>query len=111
MRQTDRKAAAAAYKERKVAPGLYAVRHAAAGLCWVGHARDLATIWNRLSFTLRHGDHPNPQLQSLWNEGRGEGFVFEELERLDEDMLASARDRALKERLAHWVVARNALKI
>jgi hypothetical protein len=30
---------------------------------------------------------------------------------LDEDMLASAQDRTLKERLAYWVVALNALKI
>lgn len=111
MRQTDRKAAAAAYKERKVAPGIYAVRHPAAGLCWVGQARDLATIWTRTSFTLRHGGHPNAHLQSLWSEQRGEGFAFAELERLDDDMLASAQDRALKERLAHWVVALNALKV
>lgn len=111
MREMDRKAAAAAYKERKVAAGLYAVRHVSAGLCWVGQARDLATIWNRTSFTLRHGGHRNARLQSLWNERRGEGFSFEELERLEQDMLASAEDRALKERLAHWVVALNALKI
>ena len=111
MRQMDRKTATAAYKERKVAPGFYAVRHASAGLCWVGQARDLATIWNRTSFTLRHGGHPNARLQSLWNEQRGEGFAFEEVERLDPDMLASAQDRALKERLAHWVVALSALKI
>ena len=107
----DRRAAAAAYKERKVVPGIYAVRCSAAGLCWVGQALDLATICNRVLFMLRHGAHPNRLLQATWSERRGEGFLCEPLERLDEEIPAFARDRALKERLAHWAAALSATKI
>ena len=107
----DRKAAVAAYKERKVTPGVYVVRCRAAGLSWVGQAADLATIWNRVSFMLRQGAHPSRSLQSTWNERRGEGFLCEPLERLDEDTPAFARDRALSERLAHWAAALPATKI
>jgi len=107
----DRKAAAAAYKERKVAPGVYVIRCPAAGLCWVGQAQDLSTIWTRMSFTLRHGSHPNRRLQSLWSERGGDGFFYEELERLDEKSLGVGQDRALKERLAHWASALSAPKL
>ncbi len=111
MREMDRKAAVAAYKERKVAPGVYAIRCPAAGLCWVGQASDLATIWNRISFMLRQGAHPNRLLQSIWSERQGEGFVCEPLESLDEEVPAFAQDRVLKERFAHWAAALSALKV
>ena len=55
MNRETRKAAVAAYKERKAEPGIYAVRCMASGQAWVGGAPDLATIWNRVSFTLRQG--------------------------------------------------------
>lgn len=111
MRQANRKAATAAYKERKAAPGIYVIRCPAAGLCWVGQAPDVSTIWNRISFMLRNGGHPSRRLQSLWSERQGEGFLYEELERLDEKSLGVGQDRALKERLAHWVAALSALKL
>ena len=111
MRVIDRKAAVAAYQERKVSPGVYVVRCPAADLAWVGQAADLATIWNRVSFMLRQDAHPNRSLQSTWNERRGEGFLCEPLEWLDEDTPAFARDRALSERLAHWAAALPAMKI
>ena len=37
-----------------------------------------------------------------------DGFVLEEIERLDDEALAYVRDRVLKERLAHWCAVRNA---
>jgi hypothetical protein len=111
MGDMDRKAAAAAYKERKVVSGVYAVRCSAMGLCWVGQAPDLSTIWSRVSFTLRHGSHPNRLLQSAWSDRRGEGFEYQELERLDEETAAAFRDRALRERVAHWIDALAAAKI
>jgi len=60
---------------------------------------------------LRNGAHPSRRLQSLWSERRGEGFLYEELERLDEKSLGVGRDRVLKERLAHWAAALSALKL
>jgi hypothetical protein len=107
----DRKAAIAAYKEKKAAPGVYAIRCPAADLCWVGQASDLATIWNRISFMLRQGAHPNRLLQSTWSERQGQGFHCEPLESLDERVPAFAQDRALKERSIHWATALSALKI
>jgi hypothetical protein len=98
----SRKAAIAAYKERKVAAGIYIVRCAALDRQWVGQAPDLSTIWNRLSFELRHGNNRCRTLQAAWIAHGPESFVFAEVERLDDEAIAHIRYRALKERLAHW---------
>ena len=111
MRQTDRKAAVTAYKERKVAAGIFAIRCRALDLCWVGKATDLSTIGNRMVFTLRRGTHPRRDLQEAWTAQAGEGFVFEELERLDTDTPPMRRDRILKERLAHWTAELRATRL
>lgn len=100
--RADRKAAAIAYRERKVVSGIFTVRCLVAGRCWVGQAPDLSTIWNRNSFMLRHGTHPNRDLQSVWTACNGDGFVFEEVDRLDDKAAALGRDRLLKARLIHW---------
>ena len=97
-----RKAAVAAYKERRADAGIYALRCAATGQTWVGRAADLATIWNRLSFTLRQGGNPHRALQAAWRAHGAEAFTFEEIERLDEETPGYLSDRALKDRLDHW---------
>jgi len=102
MKTEDRKAAVAAYKERKPAPGVFAVRCVPTGEAWVGHAADLATIRNRIWFTLDHGSHRTASLQAAWNAHGRDGLSFEELERIDPDQPAYARDRALKDRTAAW---------
>ena len=102
MKNEDKKAAVAAYKERKTAAGVYAVRCAATGQRWVGTALDLGAIWNRLSFTLRQGGSRHGTLQASWREHGAEAFAFEEVERVDEEALAYIRDRVLKDRLAYW---------
>jgi hypothetical protein len=111
MQKSDRKAATAAYKEQKTVAGIFAIRGPASGQCWVGQAPNLATIWNRMSFMLRQGSHPTRALQSAWSACGGEGFVFEELERLDDDLQPISRGRVLKERHAHWVAALDAAKL
>ena len=102
MRIEDRKAATAAYKERKTIAGIYGFRCEATGQLWVGRAPDLATIENRLRFTLRHGSQRQRSLQAAWNAHGSEAFRFEPLERLENEDIAYVRDRLLKERLAHW---------
>jgi hypothetical protein len=102
MKTEDRKAAIAAYKERKAAPGVFAVRCPATGEVWVGHAPDLATIRNRIWFALDHGSHRTASLQAAWNAHGADGLGFEELERIEADQPAYARDKALKERTAAW---------
>jgi hypothetical protein len=102
MKTADRKAAVATYKDRKVAAGVFALRCNATGEAWVQQALDLGTIRNRLWFTLGHGSHPVRSLQDAWNAHGAEGFAFEELERIEADQPAYARDAALKDRVAHW---------
>ncbi len=105
MQIADRKAATAAYKERKAVAGIFAFHCAAAGLTWLGRAPDLATIENRLRFTLRHGSHRRRSLQAAWNAHGPEAFRFEALESLEDEDVAHVLDRVLKERLAHWQAA------
>lgn len=102
MSGNSRKVAIAAYKERKVAAGIYVVDCMALDRQWVGQAADLSTIWNRLSFELRHGGNRCRTLQAAWTAHGPETFVFREVERLDDEAVAYVRNRALKERLAHW---------
>lgn len=102
MKTEDKKAAIAAYKERKVVIGVYAVRCPASGKIWIGHSTSLDTIQNRVWFTLRLGNHPCRELQQAWNNRISDDFVFEELERMDDEDLAYVREARLKERAAHW---------
>ncbi len=102
LKPEDRKAAVAAYKERKATAAVYLIGCAPAGRRWVGSAPNLATVWNRLSFTLRQGDNPNRSLQTVWRDHGGASFSFEIVERVDEEELVYGRDRVLKERADHW---------
>lgn len=102
MKGEARKAAIAAYKERKSAAGIYAVRCTATGEVWVGQSPSLDTVQNRVWFTLRFSGNLNRALQKAWDDHSAEHFVFEVVERLEDDDLAYSRDALLKERLAHW---------
>lgn len=102
MKTEDKKAAIAAYKERKAIVGIYVVRCLASGKIWIGQSTNLDTIQNRLWFTLRLGNHPCRDLQQAWNHGTSDDFVFEELERMEDEKLAYVRQARLKERVAYW---------
>jgi hypothetical protein len=102
MDRNERKAAVSAYKERKAVAGVYAIRCAATDEQWIGTAPDLSTIWTRRSFALRQGVEMNRGLQSAWNAHGPESFTFKILEEIDLEQLTYGRERALKERIAHW---------
>lgn len=104
MKGEWRKAVVNAYRERKVEAGIYLVRCGATGECWVGAAPDLATIRNRLWFSLRQGVSMPRALQSAWTAHGEQAFSLEVVERLVEehDDPAYVRDRVRKERVAHW---------
>ena len=102
MKRDDRKAAVAAYKEQKTVAGIFAVRCATSGQVWVGQAPNLATIQNRIWFTLRFGNDPHPDLQEAWNKHGADSFSFEELERLKDEESPNFRRALLNERQAHW---------
>ena len=109
MRNDEKRAARAAYKERKAAAGVYVVRCTASGEVWVGQTRDLDKVWNRILFTLRGGASTHPALQAAWSANGEAAFAFEPLERLEEEALEFARQSALNERTAHWRAALAAL--
>jgi hypothetical protein len=111
MDRSERKAAVSAYKERKAVAGVYAIRRAKAGEQWVGAAPDLSTIWTRRAFALRQGIETNRALQSAWNVHGPESFAFKILEEIDLEQLTYGRERALKERIAHWREALGAAAI
>jgi hypothetical protein len=103
MKARERKAASTACKERKSVPGLYAISCKPTAEVWVGRALDLASIRNRLWFTLRQGRSAHRALQAAWTAHGADAFAFKELERMeDEDLSAGLRDLRLKDRLAYW---------
>ena len=102
MDRSERKAAVSAYKERTAIAGVYAIRCAATDAQWVGSAPDLSRIWTRRAFALRQGVDTNRALQSAWSAHGPESFAFKILEEIDLDELTYGRERALKERIAHW---------
>lgn len=102
MSKSERKAAIAEYKKRKSVPGIYAVRCAATGQVWVGQALDIETIETRIRFGLRTNGNVQKSLQAAWNEHGETAFSFEQLELIDGDGPATARDSLMKDRLSHW---------
>jgi hypothetical protein len=102
MKNADRKAAVAAYKEKKVEAGIYAVRCRPTGQVWVGSAPNLDTIRNRIWFSLGNNGYPGRSLQNAWSEHQPGDFAFEIVERSAEEADAYFRAAELKKRLAEW---------
>ena len=103
MKQIDRKAAVAAYKEQKTAAGVFAVRCSVDGRVWVMESSHLDTHQNSLWFSLRQGGYPgNPALQQAWKAHGEDAFTFEVLERLPEDTSALLRRSELKAMAGRW---------
>ena len=67
MNREERKAAIGAYKELKVEAGVFALRCTVDNRRWIGRAQNLATIENRLRFTLKRGKSPSAALQAAWH--------------------------------------------
>lgn len=108
MDMIGRKAAVAEYKKRKAVAGIYAVRCAASAETWVGRALDLETIQTRLWFGLRTDARVHPAMQDAWNTHGADSFLLQQLEAIEEDLSAYARDATLKDRLAYWRAELNA---
>jgi len=111
MKNADRKAAVAAYKERKTIAGIYAVFCRPTGQRWIGRAPDLSTVENRLWSNLRPHANPNRGLQAAWDAHGPEAFAVEELERLVEEEDVYLRDSLLKERQEFWRIRLGSEKI
>lgn len=102
MDKKARKQAMAEYRERKVFPGIFALHCDPAGQSWVGKAPDLSTIENRIRFMLASGTTARSGLKAAIEAHGPDAFRFEELERLEPDLSAMARDTELKSRLLFW---------
>lgn len=111
MTEDERRAAVAAYRERRIAAGIYAVRCAASRQTWVGRAPNLATIQNRLWFTLRLGSNSHRTLQDAWATHGEAAFSFEVVEQLADEDIAYVRDRMLKEAHVRWAARLQAVRI
>lgn len=100
--KADRRKAIQDFKSRKTPRGIFAVRAGAAGPAWVGSSPNLDAAQNGLWFELRMGGHRNRALQEEWNRCGEETFLFEVLERLDDDVSALSVNDMLKEKRAGW---------
>ncbi len=76
MKNVDRKAALAAYKEMKVEAGVFAVKCLPTGQVWLGSAPNLEKIQNRIWFSLRQGNHTCRSLQAAWTAHGPDSLTF-----------------------------------
>ncbi|WP_425052094.1 GIY-YIG nuclease family protein [Psychromarinibacter sp. S121] len=93
----DRRAVKAEWKDRAPDAGVYAVRMGPT--LWIGATMRLGAAEQRLRFSLKTGGARPLALQQAYS---GE-MAFEVLEQFEDDISQMARERLLKERLAHWV--------
>ena len=107
----NRKEAIKEFKNRPLARGIFVVRCTSTGDAWVDSARDLGAAKNGHWFFLRHGNHRNPTMQSVWNQYGEESFQYEIVEKLDDDLPAMGIDDMLKEKKAHWIAQLSARSI
>jgi len=109
MDNDSKKAAIAAYKNREANAGIYMLRCAEAGQQWVGYTPDFDAIMNRVTFSLRFGNHRSRTLQAAWNQHGQACLVLEQVERFDPKMIPTGE--ALKARLVHWQQKLDALPL
>jgi hypothetical protein len=91
------------YKARKPLRGAFAMRCCATGQVWVGSSMNLDATRNGLWFALDHGGHRDETLQAAWIAHGEQGFRYEILEKLDDDVPPIVVRDLLKEKKAHWV--------
>ncbi len=79
----DRKKAIRDYKQTPTPMGILAIRNTADGKMYLMAARNLPGIINSQRFSLKHGSHPNRELQEDFNRLGESGFAFEVLDTLE----------------------------
>lgn len=92
----------ASYKSRRPEMGVVELHCVATGERFLGTTRDAAKELNSLCAKLDGGQHPNRQLQELWNVHGADGFAFGVVDTLeyDDPSEVTADDlRALRELL------------
>lgn len=102
MDKERRKDIAKAFKERKPSRGIFQLRCTTTGQVWVDASPALASVKNRLWFSLGSGHHHNKKLQAAWNDAGAEAFEFGVLEEFADDLVPLAITSLMKERKAFW---------
>ncbi len=98
-----RKEAIRKFKERKAALGVFAVRCSVTGRVWVDSSRNLDAAKNGTWFGLRNGSHRDKSLQEEWIACSEGAFLYEILERLEDDVHPLAVGDRLKEMRSRWM--------
>jgi hypothetical protein len=79
----DRKKAIREYKRTPTPMGILGIRNKADGKLFLLAAKNLPGIMNSHRFSLRHGSHPNRELQEDFRRLGEEAFSFEVLDTLE----------------------------
>ena len=80
------------YKETRRSMGIFVVRSNLDSTCYVEAAQELKGAMNSTKFKLRHGSHPNRELQAAWNAHGEASFTMEILETLAYDETSPKTD-------------------
>jgi hypothetical protein len=78
----DKKRLKKEYRETPRQMGVFLIRNMANDKVFLGAGLNLVGTMNRHKFQLTKGIHPNPRLQSDWNEFDGSNFAFEVLDQI-----------------------------
>ena len=103
--KADRRQIASEFKDRKVPQGIFAIRCAASGQVWVGSSPNLDAASNSNWFQLRSGLHRNKVLQAAWTQHGEPSFLFEVVDRFDEDIAALNLRDHMAHKKAEWAEA------
>ena len=76
---TERRALARQARDAFPPMGVYAIRELATGRVRIGASRNVPGTINRIRFELRHGSHPDKDLQAAWRRDGPDAFAFEVL--------------------------------
>jgi hypothetical protein len=79
----DRKKAIRDYKQTPTPMGILGIRNTADGKLFLLAAKNLPGIMNSQRFSLRHGSHPNRELQADFKRLGEDAFSFEVLDTLE----------------------------
>lgn len=99
----SRKESIRKFKEAKPLLGAFAVRCTATGNVWVGTSRNLDATRNGCWFMLRSGAHQEKSLQTEWKTQGEQGFEYEVLEALGDDVHPLNVSALLKEMKSAWL--------
>jgi len=108
LSKESRKAAARNFKEQTPAIGIYAVRSTVSGHAWVGASKNLNAMKNSCWFQLRNRLHREQSLQREWDAQGEMAFLYEIVDRLDEDVHAIEIDDQLRDKRSIWAAQLNA---